>query len=104
MRARQTRLALLIAVLCAWNLWLFLGVHWRRPASVHAVWGGSDTRLALALAAGRFFSLILYGVSARDPVTFGLAIALIAMIAFIACLVPARRAIRVDPVTALRTE
>jgi predicted permease len=60
--------------------------------------------LALAFAGGRFFSLILYGVSAHDPATYLCAIAFMAAVAFIACWLPARRAIHVDPVTALRTE
>lgn len=65
---------------------------------------GAITGLAIALAAGRFFSQILYGISARDPLTYTLAIALMAIVAFAACWFPAQRAISVDPVTALRTE
>ena len=65
---------------------------------------GTAAGLALALAAGRFFGQILYGISARDPVTYALAIGLMALVAFAACWFPVRRAIRVDPVTALRTE
>jgi len=65
---------------------------------------GTAAGLGLALAAGRFFSLILYGVSARDPLTYALVIGMIALVAFAACWLPARRAISVDPVTALRTE
>jgi putative ABC transport system permease protein len=60
--------------------------------------------VALSLAGGQFFSQILYGVSARDPLTYAVAMGLMAMVAFIACWFPARRAIAVDPVTALRTE
>jgi predicted permease len=65
---------------------------------------GTAAGLGLALAAGRFFSLILYGVSARDPLTYALVIGMIALVAFAACWLPARRAISVDPMTALRTE
>jgi putative ABC transport system permease protein len=65
---------------------------------------GTIVGLALALAGGQFFGQILYGVSARDPLTYGCAIALMAAVAFIACWVPARRAIKVDPLTALRME
>jgi predicted permease len=65
---------------------------------------GTVLGLAMALAGGQFFSQILYGVSARDPLTYGCAIGMMAAVAFVACLVPARRAIKIDPLTALRTE
>jgi len=60
--------------------------------------------LAIALGAGKFFSQILYGVSARDPLTYICAITLMATVAFVACWVPARRAIHLDPLNALRTQ
>jgi len=59
---------------------------------------------AMAFAAGQFFAQILYGISAHDPLTYLCAIALMALVAFVACWVPARRAIRLDPLLALRTE
>jgi predicted permease len=65
---------------------------------------GTAIGLAISLAAGQFFGQILSGVSARDPLTYACAIALMAAVAFIACWVPARRAIKVDPLTALRME
>jgi predicted permease len=58
----------------------------------------------LAFAAGRFFGQILYGISAHDPLTYLCAIALMAAVAFVACWVPARRAIKLDPLAALRME
>ncbi len=65
---------------------------------------GITLGFALAFAAGRFFGQILYGISAHDPLTYLCAIALMAMVAFVACWVPARRAIHLDPLKALRTE
>ena len=65
---------------------------------------GTILGLGISLAAGKFFGQILYGVSARDPFTYAAAISLMAAVAFVACWVPARRAIRVDPLTALRME
>jgi putative ABC transport system permease protein len=57
-----------------------------------------------AFMATRFLSSLLYGVAAWDPITFGSIATLIAAVAFLACWFPARRASRVDPIVALRTE
>jgi putative ABC transport system permease protein len=65
---------------------------------------GITIGFALSFAAGQFFAQILYGVSAHDPLTYLCAIALMAVVAFVACWVPARRAIKTDPLLALRTE
>ncbi|HTR37983.1 MAG TPA: ABC transporter permease [Bryobacteraceae bacterium] len=73
-----------------------------RTARLLAV--GIALGFALAFATGKFFGQILYGISAHDPLTYLCAIALMAAIAFIACWAPARRAIRTDPLEALRTE
>jgi ABC-type antimicrobial peptide transport system permease subunit len=47
---------------------------------------------------------MLYGVSPSDPLTFGTVAAVITAVAVVACLVPMRRATRVDPLAAIRTD
>lgn len=58
----------------------------------------------LSLALARVLSSVLIGVSAYDVTTFILVPLLLAVVAFVACLVPARRAARVNPLVALRYE
>lgn len=57
-----------------------------------------------ALALSRLTASLLYGVSPSDPLTFGGVAAVITMVAIAACVVPMRRATRVDPLTAIRTD
>jgi predicted permease len=59
---------------------------------------------ALSYAGAQFISGLLFGVSARDPLVFAAVSALVATAAMAACLVPGRRALRIDPLLALRTE
>ncbi len=58
--------------------------------------------LIAALLLARFMESILYGVSSTDPISLGLAILLLALAAALACLLPALRAVRINPITALR--
>ncbi len=58
--------------------------------------------LAGALALTRLLSTLLIGVGARDPETLAVAAATLLAVAFWACYIPARRAARFDPLTALR--
>jgi putative ABC transport system permease protein len=55
-----------------------------------------------ALAAGRLLAAQIWGVSPYDPLSFGVVIALLLVVGFQACLWPARRAAKVDPMVSLR--
>ena len=65
---------------------------------------GLGLGLCGALVLARLIASLLYGLSAEDPLTLVAATSITAFIALSACLVPAMRAARVDPLVALRTE
>jgi ABC-type antimicrobial peptide transport system permease subunit len=65
---------------------------------------GAALGLFGAYLATRAITSVLYGVSATDPLTFGFVSGLLIGVALVACYVPSRRATKVDPLIALRSE
>ena len=60
--------------------------------------------IAGSLVLARFLSSMLYGIGATDPLTILSVSVLLASVAMLACYIPARRAVRMDPGAALRCE
>ncbi len=84
-----------------------------RPLDISLLVLGDGVRMTLigtvigmvaALGLTRLLASMLFGVTPTDPVTFAAVAALLCGIALFACYIPARRAMRVDPMTALRYE
>jgi predicted permease len=63
---------------------------------------GASVGLVGALIVSHVMSDLLYGVSPTDPLSFGVVTVVLTSVALAACFIPARRAIRVDPIVALR--
>ena len=87
-----------------------LGAHWRDVIKL-VMWNallligtGLLVGLGGSLALTRLIAARLWGVSATDPATFASVAALLAVVALLATLIPAHRALRVDPTIALRYE
>ncbi|MGA2590252.1 MAG: ABC transporter permease [Bryobacteraceae bacterium] len=72
--------------------------------ALRPILAGLAVGLAGALAASRLLTSLLFEVKPSDPTTFALVAALLGVVALGACLIPARRATRVDPMVALRYE
>lgn len=60
--------------------------------------------IAASLGLTRFLASMLFDVTPSDPATFALVITLLIIVGALACWIPARRAMRVDPIVALRYE
>jgi ABC-type antimicrobial peptide transport system permease subunit len=82
-------------------LWMIIGHGLRLVIVGLAIGAAAASALARLISS---FSHLLYGVGASDPLTFLVLSLLLACVAVLACYVPARRAMRVDPMTALRYE
>ena len=65
---------------------------------------GAAVGIPAALAASRSLSSLLFGLNPADPVSLGIVILLLLVVALLAGLIPARRAVKVDPLVALRYE
>jgi len=79
-------------------LWLVL------KQSFSLVLVGLAAGCLLALASTRFIASVLYGVTPTNPVTLGMGMLLLFLVAMLAAWIPARRATKVDPMVALRYE
>jgi putative ABC transport system permease protein len=77
---------------------LVVGQGWRLTVV------GGAIGIVAALVAMRWVASLLYGVTAHDPLTFVGVVVLLAIVSGAACYIPARRAVRVDPMVALRYE
>src|SRR5690606_34825164 len=60
--------------------------------------------VALSLMAGRLLEGLLFGVTARDPWSLAAVAVIVTLASLAACYLPGRRAVRVDPMVALRAE
>jgi putative ABC transport system permease protein len=65
---------------------------------------GIGAGIVVSLALARSIRSLLFGVGERDPLTLAATVLLLVVVALLACWIPARRAVQVDPVVALRCE
>jgi ABC-type antimicrobial peptide transport system permease subunit len=97
-RTREIGLRLAIGATPAQVIWLFV----REGGVLAAV--GLTAGLGGALAARRSIATLLFGVTPLDPLTFAAAALTLALVAGCAIYLPARRAARIDPIEALKTD
>ena len=97
-RTREIGIRIALGAQRSTVLWLMLGEGMKMAMT------GVVVGIVAAAGLTRLMSQLIYGVSAADPVTFAGVIIVLTAVAFAACYVPARRAMRVDPMVALRYE
>jgi predicted permease len=97
-RTREIGIRLALGARTSAVLWLVLG------DGVRLIALGVAIGLPLAIVAGRALASMLYNVGSLDPIVFALAPVVLAAAAVAACYLPARRATRIMPLEALRTE
>ena len=94
----------------AMGIQMALGAHGGRVASDVVRLGLRLASIGIAIGAvaawllARSIDSMVFGVSSRNPVSFGVAPAVLLVVAFVASYLPARRASRIDPIKALRYE
>jgi ABC-type antimicrobial peptide transport system permease subunit len=101
-RIREFGLRLAIGARPRDVVWLVLGDGLRMTVVGLAIGGAAALWLSRALKSQ--LQGQLFRVESNDPATFAIVVALLAAVSLAACYIPARRALRVDPVTALRHE
>jgi putative ABC transport system permease protein len=79
-------------------------VHWVAGNGITPMTLGAGVGLIGGLAASRVLTSLLFGVQPHDPLTFGVAAVVVVLIGLLASYIPARRAVKVDPMMALRTQ
>ena len=117
-------LALLVAALGLYSVMSYAVVQRTREFGIRSALGASARQItasvlrdglrvvilgmavgaAVALIGGRFLAPMLYQTSVRDPVVFLVVVGTLLSASIVAAVVPARRATRVDPLTALRSD
>jgi ABC-type antimicrobial peptide transport system permease subunit len=81
-----------------------MGIRMALGAPALPVLSGLAAGMAVAIVAGNVLLKLLYEVSPRDPATLAGVAVMLGLVALAACILPARRAARVDPLAALRCE